>query len=718
MKHPSKGREQVPAWQSATIALLLLSLAVLWVSAFFPHQRLWGVNHWAYFPLWLRTCLIGLGAIVFIPIVNNRVRSFLNQTVVSVFRSLMENRKHLAYLLTVIASLVSFYLFRTRIPLLGDGFQITQSLAAGALSVNWSQPLAIWIYLTSFNLLSGVFHLNAVGVYTLVSYLSGAIFVVFALGTSMFLSKGWSTRLFVFLALMLMGSTQLFLGYAEHYPLLFSGMLVYLFFGLKSLRGETHVSVPMAIFVLLLPLHFSSLCLFPSALFLLLLGGKRKGAFHLLKSKRMWVLLLFFVVIGAGTILHVQKYNWYVFSYLIPLFHGNYFGPGYTMFSLSHLLDFLNQQLLVSPLGVILLLVFLVFRPKPLAANDRSFTFLLMASLGLLLFNFVINPGLGAPRDWDLFASVGLGYTLLALYLFSRISAEMKTGYLKLGLITVALLFTLPWVVVNAHPDLSVSRFRNLLDLDPRKSRNGHFILAGYFDGMGKTEEVDRENRMIREKFPEVECVNEALSFLGRGELKRSYAKMSEAIRIAPDFAEAYFALGRYYVKIGDSQAAETMFLKTLRLQPDHRSTYARLGDLYAQKGELEKAKAFYVRSLRLGLADPEVFNNLAILYAQVPDLDKAARYYRKSIAVQGNFAEAHYGLAFVYYRQGRLEESLEEIDRLLKIEPDFRLAFQLLSSVYEALGRKQEAVSAYQRYLEMQPNDSESTTSNEGSKP
>jgi tetratricopeptide (TPR) repeat protein len=685
---------------------MLLLLSGLWVSAFFPDKRLWGINHWAYFPFWLRTSVIVLGGLILIPVINSRFRSFLRQYVIPAFRWLMENRKRLGYPLVLAVSFVLFYLFRTRIPLLGDGFQITRGLAAGTLSVNWSQPLAIWVYLTSFHLLSGLFHLDAAAVYALVSYASGLIFVVFALRISMFLSRDWSTRLFVFLALMLMGGTQLFLGYAEHYPLLYSGILAYLFFGLKSLRGETSSMVPLGIFILLLPLHFSSLFLFPSALFLLLFVGKKGEEARVLKGKRIWLVSVLIVAIGAAVGFYVHKYSWYVFSYLMPVFHGGYTGPDYTLFSWSHLLDFLNQQLLVSPVGMVLLFVLLVFRPVPRAGKDRLFQFLLIASLGQLLFNFAINPGLGAPRDWDLFASAGLGYTLMALYLFSRAAVQSSTGYLKAGLITIALLFTLPWVVINASPELSVSRFRNLLDLDLRKSRNGHFILASYFDSIGKTEEVDRENRAIKENFPEVGYVNEGLSLLRRGEFPQAYAKINEAIRIAPGFGEAYLALGRYYVKTGDVNTAEAMFTKTLRLQPEDGSAYARLGDLYAQRGQLEKAKSFYLRSLRLGPADPEVLNNLAILYAQVPDLEKSASYYRKAIAAKESFVEAYYGLAFIRYRQGKLEESLEEINHLLKIKPDFPLAFQLRASVYEALGREQEAASARQRYLELQPND------------
>ena len=168
-------------------------------------------------------------------------------------------------------------------------------------------------------------------------------------------------------------------------------------------------------------------------------------------------MLLFLSLVGVGLVLYVRKYNWYAFSYLMSLFHGDYTGPGYTLFSPSHLLDFLNQQILVSPIGLALLVIFLVFKPKAPGKEDRIFQFLLIVSIGQLLFNLLIDPGLGAARDWDLFASVGLGYTLLALYIFSRLAAKLELGHLKLRLTVVALLFTLPWILINASGDLAVA---------------------------------------------------------------------------------------------------------------------------------------------------------------------------------------------------------------------------------------------------------------------
>ncbi len=684
----------------------MLLLFLLWISSFFPEQRLWGINHWAYFPLWLRTAVIATALGLFIPEVNLRVRNFLTLTVVEAFSSLMERRKYLGYALTAVTSVTAFHLLRTKVHLLGDGFQILENINAGLLLANWSQPLAIWIYLSSYKFLHPLLDLDGAAVYALVSYISGVTYVIFALKTAFLLTKKPSTQLFVFLSLIFMGGAQLFFGYAEHYPPLFCGVLIYLFYSLKFLRGEGKILTPVIIFLLLLPLHLSSLYLFPSVLFLFWFGEGGKSLGQSLKSTKA-VLALFFLLLLLGVLfLYVRQYRWFALSYFVPLLHGGYTGPDYTLFSLSHVLDFINQQLLISPVGLALFLTFVILKPKPLRSEDRIFQFLLIVSLAQLLFNFLINPGLGASRDWDLFASAGLGYVTLALYVFSRVPPEPNISYLKLNLIVVAFLFALPWVLINAEPDRSVARFRNLLDLDLRKSRNGHFILAAYFDRMGKREEVDRENGMIKEKFPEVELANQGLELLQAGDLERAYRQLTQSVQISPNFAEAHYGLAHYYIKKGDLQRAETELKRAIELKPDYGKAYAYLGDMYMQKQEFKTAKEFYERSVKLGMDSPKVFTSLGILHAQFGDADEAVSFYNRAISTDKDFVEPRYGLAHIYYQQGKLRESLKQINLLLRIDPGFALGYYQLGLTYEGLGRKKEAASAYQRYVQMQPND------------
>jgi tetratricopeptide (TPR) repeat protein len=710
-------RSRTIEWERVAKAVAILFLAILGISSFFPTERLWGINHLSYYPLWFSALIISLGFLVFIPLVNQGLQGFLRKSVVPAFSFLVEKRKRLGFFIIISIFLLFFYLFRTRTHFLGDGAQIISNINSGTLPIKWTNPLASWIYLFAYDLLNKFSHFDGASVYALISYLCGAVFVFFALRLADLLGKIASTKLFVFLVLTFMGGSELFLGYAEHYPLFYSGILIYLFYSIKCLKGETKLFLPMLFFFILLPIHFFSLYLFPSAIFLFLSAGGEAKAKPMLKTKRIWMVSPVLILAVASLIIYFWKYGWYSLGYFVPLFSGSYYAPYHTLFSLPHLMDFLNQQLLVSPIGFLLFLIFLILRPigakrrsrhiggEGLDSKDKIFQFLLIVSISQLFLNFVVDPGLGAARDWDLFASVGLGFTVLALYVFGKIPPNPRIGYLKLSLTIIVLVFSLPWMGINANADLSVRRFRNLLDLDPKKSLNGHHILAVYFDNLGKPEEVDQEERMQVEKFPEASLVKGGLKLLKNGDLDNAYLNFTQALQIAPNFAEVHWALGEYYFKIGDLEKAEVELMKAIDLRADHGPAHALSGTIFSLRKNLKKARKMLERALVLGVEDQEVYRNLGNIYLRSQNWDKAILAYQKAIQMNDESAEPHLGLALAFFQQGKLEKSLKEANRALQKNPDYAPAYYQLGRIYSTLGMKRKSLSALKKYLELAPN-------------
>jgi tetratricopeptide (TPR) repeat protein len=705
LSQSSSGKEKkIIEWEKMAAVSALLFLMILGISSFFPKERLWGINHLSYFPLWFRALVIFLGSLAFIPLVNQNLQRFLEKSVVPGFSFLVERRKYLGYPITILLFVLFFYLFRTRTHFLGDGAQIISYINSGTLSIKWTNPLASWIYLSAYDLLNEFSHFDGAVVYALISYVCGAIFVFFALRLADLLGKTASTKLFVFSALTFMGGTQLFLGYAEHYPLFYCGILIYLFYSIKYLKGETKLLLPMLFFCMLLPIHLFSIYLFPSAIFLFLSGGGEGKAKPVLKIKRIWIVSPVLILVFACLIIYFWKYGWYSMGYLVPLFSGTYYAPGYTLFSPPHLLDFINQQFLVSPIGFLLFLIFLILRPEDLDSKDKIFRFLLAVSMAQLLFNFVLDPGLGAGRDWDLFASVGLGYTLLSLYLFGKMPPNPKINYLKLGLTMIVLISTLSWLGINASPDLSVRRFRNLLDLDPKKSLNGHHILVAYFERLGKLEEANREKQAWAQKLPEYKLLHQGMKFMKEGELENAYSSYTQALQISPNFPDGHWALGDYYLYTRNLEKAETELKKAVDLKPGFAIPYADLAVVYSLRKSMKKARIMVERAMVLGISDAEVLYDMGNVYSSLGEVDKAIAAFKKAIRVNHKFADPHLGLALAFFRQGKLEASIDEINRAIQINPDFASAYYHLGRIYGNLGMKEECVSAFEKYLELEP--------------
>jgi len=137
----------------------------------------------------------------------------------------------------------------------------------------------------------------------------------------------------------------------------------------------------------------------------------------------------------------------------------------YTMFSWGHFLDWTNEQLLVAPFSLALVLIALTTRAGRRTLRGPAGRFLAVAALNYLLFISVWNPDYGGRRDWDLFAPAALPLTLLAAYLWRGMAepagkpsgdmpvlSQAELAEAALMVAGVSAIFTAAWVYSNTIP--------------------------------------------------------------------------------------------------------------------------------------------------------------------------------------------------------------------------------------------------------------------------
>lgn len=123
------------------------------------------------------------------------------------------------------------------------------------------------------------------------------------------------------------------------------------------------------------------------------------------------------------------------------------------MFSWGHLVDIVNQQLLVAPV-VLPALICLFVGAGPAARAGTPWTRLLLLASGCyLLFTWTWNPDYGGQRDWDLFAPAAVP---LALLLADRLQAALPERAAwttaTLALLAAQAVHTVAWIYQNTRP--------------------------------------------------------------------------------------------------------------------------------------------------------------------------------------------------------------------------------------------------------------------------
>jgi tetratricopeptide (TPR) repeat protein len=440
-----------------------------------------------------------------------------------------------------------------------------------------------------------------------------------------FLGKDNKERWLILLILFTMGANQLFFGYVESYTLVYVAILLFIFLSLFYLEGKSRILLPILAFFLAASLHLLALVLLPALLYLVFQArDKHADTVRTIKGRnRIITAAVIILVVGGGTIL-LQHYNPQKESlgyYLIfPLGKDQNY---YSVFSISHLLDLVNHQLLITPVGILIGLTAILSFWRKIDFKDRAFRFLLILSLCCLAYAFFMDPKLGYPRDWDLFAFTGLGYTILAIYLFLKGWREAKQKHLRYvtwALLFTSLISTVPWIYVNASEKKSVERIEYLLDLDNQRSPSGRENLAIYYD-----QKKDWQK--------EIAQWEKAIAVTG-------------SARSMDNLATVYFNNQQYDLALRELQ-------RSLQVDSTFDFTHFGLAEVYAQMGRNEEAISEYRKAIQARPNLTQYYDNLGVFLTNLKRYPEAIRVFEEGIASNPRYYPLYRNLGYSYYNVG-----------------------------------------------------------------
>jgi len=606
------------------LLLVLLHLA----GSYFPSERLWGLNLLHYMPPAWRWILAGSAILILIPSVNRACVDFLTGLSRTQPRGQRGAGRYYKYAFFSLIAGVLFWLLRIKTYLLGDSLLRAREVDMGA-RFSFTAPLDFLLHVQVARLLNW----EAFQTYALLSILSGMGFVFLTLLLADLMGRDGRERALVISVFLGMGAIQLFFGYVESYSLVFSAILLYILFSLRYLRSKNGLIPPLLAFLLAFSLHLVALTLLPSLLYLMLSG--RAGD----KQKKQGNLVRFGLSVGVVLLVVValflvQRHNpepkgmeYYLIS---PL--GSWEGS-YSLFSLSHLLDLMNHQLLASPVGLLILLASVLAFSGRTGRKDEAARFLLILSLCTLAYAFLADPKLGYPRDWDLFAFSALGYTLLGLHLFLKHHRGAQAGdlrYVTLALLFASLLSTIPWIHVNAAEEESVNRFEHLLKLDRERSAHGHETLAIYHSQRGEWQKELEQWKKAAVAERNARYINNVAAVYHRQQrYDLALKELDKSLAVDPTFDRTYFNRGDVLAKMGRYEEALREFRRAVELRPDRMQYYNNLAGHLTKLGRDQEALEVLLEGMQVNPDYSPLYRDMGYNHFNLGDLAMAEKYLR-----------------------------------------------------------------------------------------
>ncbi len=181
-----------------------------------------------------------------------------------------------------------------------------------------------------------------------------------------------------------------------------------------------------------------------------------------------------------------------------------------------------------------------------------------------------------------------------------------------------------------------------------------------------------------------LEQFKKALEAKEKNDAKLAVEKLNEAVRLYPQFAEAYSELGSLYIKSGDLKKAEEALRKTLQLNEKNASAQLNYGivllnqrKMFEAEKELEKAVLADEKA-----AAPHMYLGIALLGLNYPDY--AEKEFLKSISLKDDekIAQAHKYLGGIYWKKGNFKQAADELEKYVKFSPKAADAEKILATV------------------------------------
>ena len=165
----------------------------------------------------------------------------------------------------------------------------------------------------------------------------------------------------------------------------------------------------------------------------------------------------------------------------------------------------------------------------------------------------------------------------------------------------------------------------------------------------------------------------------------KAAANYGQALRLWPDYGEAWNQLGICLQKQGECTRAEGCHSEALRLLPMSAVVHNDLANALKGRGERGRARALFERALALDPENAVIAYNLGTTLYALDDLDGALACYRQALRLRPDFADAANNLAHVLKQQGKLDEAVAQFRQTLQLKPDHALAYHSLSELASA---------------------------------
>ena len=249
------------------------------------------------------------------------------------------------------------------------------------------------------------------------------------------------------------------------------------------------------------------------------------------------------------------------------------------------------------------------------------------------------------------------------------------------------------------------TRTKKLKDPSPEQLQS---IINIYTQGLLK-KALSECNKMLK-KFPGSVVLYNILgaSHVGLMQFDAAIVSYQKALKIKPDYAEAYYNMGIALDNKGDLEASIKSYKKAIKFNPEYADAYNNLGFAMNHKGFHDAAIDSYKKAININPNNAQAYNNMGNTFKNKGDLKAAIQNYSQAVRIKPDYGDAYNNMGGALEDAGDTEAALKSYKHAIKVKPDFAEAHYNMGFVLDKQSDPEDAVDSYSNALKLKPNYAE----------
>jgi tetratricopeptide (TPR) repeat protein len=186
---------------------------------------------------------------------------------------------------------------------------------------------------------------------------------------------------------------------------------------------------------------------------------------------------------------------------------------------------------------------------------------------------------------------------------------------------------------------------------------------------------------------------------------KGAIADLTEAIRLNPNYAQAYYNRGLARSELGDKQGAIADYNTAIKINPNLAQAYLNRGVARSELGDKQGAIADYNSAIKINPNYADAYYNRGLARSELGDKQGAIADYNTAIKINPNLAQAYLNRGVARSDLGDKQGAIADYNSAIKINPNYAQAYLNRGVARSDLGDHKGAIADYNTAIKINPN-------------